>query len=344
MSNSLAHFLREKGIKPNDIVPIIAKRSWHIIVAMLGIMKAGGAYMPIATECPKDRIQTILSETKSKIGFVLDYNEQIDDIEFLKLNDLESDMMKEKPIIKNLNKTKDLCYVIFTSGSTGLPKGVMIRHENVINTIFWRLGSSLKYDICSVSNIITDTFSEDILCALIGGQKLYFINNNKDIEIIADFIQSKNGEVEIMTTPSFFDSISAYIKRIKKATLVGERLSDIVCKKVLNKAEILYNEYGPSECSICATRLKVKEAVNSIGKPIANTQIYILDKKNHPLPIGVAGELCIAGAGVGKGYLNRPELTAEKFVPNPFATKENHHGEVMYHTGGSGLLEDGWTN
>lgn len=339
MSNSLALFLRKKGVERNEIVPIIAQRGWQIIVAILGVLKAGGAYMPIDPDYPIDRVQYIVNETKSKIGLVLKYKGILDGIELLDLEKLNIEKPKDERnlSINHCSEASSLCYVIFTSGSTGRPKGVMIKHENVYNTLMWRK-QERKEDavVLSLSNIITDTFTEDLFSALLSGGKLDLVYENKSIRSIIKRILKYHGNVDIMGTPTFLKTIFVNLKQdiaIQKVTAVGEKIDEEGYQVISSKTHEIYNGYGPSECSICATRNKMKETDLSIGKPIANTQIYILGKNDTLLPIGVPGELCIAGDGVGLGYLNRPDLTAEKFVPNPFATEKNHHGKTMYRTG-----------
>lgn len=353
MSNSLAHFLREKGVKRNDVVPIIAKRSWHVIVAMLGVMKAGGAYMPVSPEFPSERMKYMFETANVKIALTYGYFIATDDVN---LNDIDVEMISLVDIdyyentimVQNHNAVEDLCYIIFTSGSTGQPKGVAINHKNVSNychnnnnNVCHKLISDGMESIVSVTNIVFDIFVTESLLPLVNGLTIYFANDEEVMsqDKLSNLIMRNQIDV-IQTTPTKMKSYMLdcnnldYLSVLKTIILGGEALPEELYKDIseYSKAK-LFNIYGPAETTVWSTNAEVTSTDITIGSPIANTQIYILDKSNTPLPIGVAGELCIAGEGVGKGYLNRPELTTEKFVPNPFATEENHHGKIMYHTG-----------
>ena len=347
MSNSLAHYLREKGVKPNDVVPIIAKRSWHIIVAMLGILKAGGAYMPVDPTYPIDRIEYMFETANVKIAVMYDYDESINvdsiDLAFF-------DYSENNSCIDNVNSPEDLCYIIFTSGSTGKPKGVAICHRNVgnycdnnKNNVCYRIIKDSYDSIVSVTNTIFDIFVTESILPLLNGITIYFAND-KEIasqEKLSELVL--NAEIDVIqTTPTKMRSYildknnTAYLNALKVIVLGGEALpTDLFLElKQYTDAEI-FNIYGPAETTVWSTNKKVDDIDITIGKPIANTQIYILDQNKKPLPIGVAGELCISGDGVGKGYLNRPEMTAEKFIPNPFYDEKSNStaGKTMYCTG-----------
>ena len=353
MSNSLAHYLRDKGVKRNDVVPIIATRSWHIIVAMLGIMKAGGAYMPVSPEFPLERIQYMFETASVRLALTYGYiieaeNTYFKDknIEIISLDTM--DYFANTLRVQNKNKSEDLCYIVFTSGSTGQPKGVSISHMNTSNychnnkdNVCHKIISEDKSRIVSVTNIVFDIFVTESLLPLLNGLTIYMAN---DEEIMSQGKLSKliiENNIEVLqTTPTKMRSYLIdknkleYLSVLKTIVLGGEALSkELVSDINIYTDAKIYNIYGPAETTVWSTNVEIINDDITIGSPIANTQIYILDKNNNILPIGVPGELCIAGEGVGKGYLNRPELTAEKFVPNPFATKENHHGKIMYHTG-----------
>ena len=337
MSNALAGHLRNTGIHRNEVVPIISKRNWRIIVAMLGILKAGGSYMPVSPDYPEDRIKTMLSiaECKRVLCYGYESNLTVERIDLSKF-DFDGNQMP----VESINSPDDLCYIIFTSGSTGTPKGCCIRHRNFANTLHWRkeqYNNGTKDIICT-SSIFTDTFGEDIFSNLISGNTIHLVADNKNLNSIKRETELSNESNNcLMTTPTFFSTIMSVMKNAKwsDVTLVGEQLTKDIVDKYSASIKTLHNEYGPSECSVCASykSIKAENQVVTIGRPIANTQIYILDDHLQLLPVGVAGELCIAGDGVGKGYLNRPDLTAEKFIPNPYSTKENGHGKILYRTG-----------
>lgn len=345
MSNSLAHFLREKGVKANDVVPIIAKRSWHVIVAMLGVLKAGGAYMPVAPDYPTDRIEHMLEIAKSKIALLCGYQEKLK-VECVDL--VAFDYAGNTQGIVNVNQSEDAAYVIFTSGSTGEPKGITISHRNLGN--FTNCNEKNRYQHFAIKNgeviLASTVFTFDIsvfeiYMALLNGLTVVLTNEweTASPNAIANLIE-KNGIEILHATPTkmqmFLNDVD-FCRALKCVTVMmlgAEELTSEICTKIskFSKAAI-FNGYGPTEITIGASFKMIVASDITIGTPIANTQIYILDKDYNPLPIGVAGELCIAGEGVGKGYVNRPELTAERFVPNPFATEENRHGKIMYRTG-----------
>ena len=337
MSNSLAHYLREEiGIKPNDVVPIIAKRSWHIIVAMLGILKAGGAYMPIDPSYPYERIKYILDLSKPKI--VLEYNWGKDyHIDSKNLDLYKFDYYSNIDYINNINNPNDLSYIIFTSGSTGKPKGVSQKHICLTNLICWQIRDA---DNCFIKNIMGqviitfDVSVQEIVFSLLSEKCLYFTNEEvkNNIFLFLDFVKNNNIDT-LFVTPSYFSILRSkdkelILNRLKTVFFAGEKLELTNSFFELYKNVSMYNQYGPAETAVISSSGKLSNQDITIGKPIDNTQIYIIDENQKPLPIGVAGELCISGDGVGKGYLNCPELTAEKFIPNPFI-----EGKTMYCTG-----------
>ena len=339
MSNSLAHHLRSKGIAPDSIVPIISKRSWHIIVAMLGVLKAGAAYMPVDPTYPKDRIDYMFETARCSLALTFGYSEKLDiDVISLEAFDFASDITP----VSNLNSSEDLCYIIFTSGSTGKPKGVAICHRNVINYSAEHglnvVGGIIKpgENIVSVTNTTFDIFVTESLLPLLNGICIYFANDEQVFsqKKLAELITSDPIDV-IQTTPTKMRSYImdkqnvAYLKKLKAIVLGGEALPTDLYLELRNYTDAkIFNIYGPAETTVWSTNKCVEDTHITIGRPIANTQVYILDANRKPLPIGVAGELCISGDGVGKGYLNRPELTAERFIPNPFIP-----GTTMYCTG-----------
>ena len=340
MSNSIAHCLREKGIKPNDVVPIIAKRSPHIIVAMLGVLKSGGAYMPVSPSYPAERIEYMLETVGAKLALTFGYS--CENIEEISLNSFDYSHNTEH--IENLNCPDDLCYVIFTSGSTGKPKGAAVSHKNVVNycadndfNVCRKIIGKDARSIVSVTNFIFDIFVTESILPLLNGIKIYLTSDTQTVsqKQLGRLITDSGAEI-IQTTPTkmrsyiFDKSNLEYLSVLKTIILGGEEFPmDLFEKLKKNTSAEIYNIYGPAETTVWSSFEHAQASSDiSIGRPIANTHIYILDGDGKPLPIGIAGELCISGDGVGKGYINCPELTAEKFVPNPFVS-----GETMYHTG-----------
>ena len=340
MSNSIAHYLRiEKGIHRNDIIPIIANRSWLFYVAMLGILKAGGAFLSIESNFPTDRICYMLNECKAKV--VLS-NAGFKDANIDVIDMTDFDYSSNKCELNNINESDDLCYVIYTSGSTGKPKGLMISHKNAVNfscknslNVMGYIIPDNNYSFLSITNTIFDMFITECILTMANGLTVILANQKETVsqELLNIMCQRTKPDI-IETTPSKLkilmsdENLLDYIKDIKIFILGGEEMTDSFYAYLKERTKgIIFNNYGPAETTVWSTIKKVNQII-TIGKPIANTQIYILDKNRKPLPIGIAGELCISGDGVGKGYLNNPELTAEKFIPNPFIK-----GKTMYCTG-----------
>jgi len=339
-SNSLAHCLRNKGVAPGTVVPIISRRSWHMIVAMLGILKAGGAYMPVDPAYPKDRIDYMFETAQCSLALTFGYSEQLD-IETVSLENFDFDA--DPSPVENRNHAEDLCYIIFTSGSTGKPKGVSLCHRNVVNysddnhhNVCHSIIEANHQSIVSVTNIIFDIFVTESLLPLLNGICIYFADDEQVFsqKKLAELIASNPIDV-IQTTPTKMRSYImdkqnvAYLQKLKAIVLGGEALPTDLYLELRSCTDAkIFNIYGPAETTVWSTNKCVEDTHITIGKPIANTQVYILDANKRPLPIGVAGELCISGDGVGKGHLNRPELTAERFLPNPFVP-----GTTMYCTG-----------
>jgi amino acid adenylation domain-containing protein/FkbH-like protein len=343
-ANQLARKLRETGITANVIVGILAERSVETIIAILGILKAGGAYLPIDPEYPEERITYVLED--SGVGIVLTDPKFKEKISFkgkiINLQDTTLYKGKDENL-ENVNTDKDLAYIIYTSGSTGEPKGVLIEHRNIVNQIIGlksicKFDGSLRYAL--LYKLTFDVSVQQIFVCLTSGAKLFVpseeIRNN--MNQFWQFID-KNGINIIDTVPSFAEAMieSRDVKQnlqfeyfIIGADTFSKNLYDRL-KDAFSIKQII-NAYGPTETTINATLYPCKETeldkTVPIGRPLPNYTIYILDKYNNLVPVGIPGELCIGGKGVGRGYLNKSELTTEKFIPNPFI-----EGERIYKTG-----------
>ena len=331
LSNRIANSLIEKGVKPNDIVVFALPRNSYLIPVMFGILKSGAAYMPIDPDYPKDRIDYMLFDSNAKF-YITESN----------LNEFIADN-EENPKVKITSD--NYCYCIYTSGSTGKPKGTLLYHKGIINlisdlSIYKDLSSCKTFGF--MTTITFDVATQEIFTALLHGFTgvLFPEKKHTDIKEIVDTIEKQNVDV-VNATPSYFDALTSteenavrVLKALKTVALAGEKfyLNSTVQKFISDNDIIFENQYGPVELHVIATATTLKDNdCNSIGKPIANNQAYILDKYNNPMPIGQTGELCIAGDGVGAGYLNRPELTAEKFIDNPFGKGKLYKtGDLAY--------------
>jgi amino acid adenylation domain-containing protein len=339
-ANQVARVLRGKGVKPDNIVGIIVKRSFEMIIGILGVLKAGGAYLPLDPEYPKGRIKFMLDDSGANILLTQSWfkgNLKFEG-EIIELDDgriYKGDVSNLEPI----NCVNDLAYVIYTSGSTGNPKGVMIEHQSVINLA---CGQITGYKINELDRILQfytisfDPFVEQLFIAIMSGASLYLIDKDTllDTSRFSAFMQD-NAITHMDAVPSFLDNLDLReLVNLKRVAASGEACTINLIKR-LNKNRIheFYNSYGPTETTVTSNVYHIanlEELIITvpIGKPIANYKAYILDKDAGLSPIGVAGELCIGGDGLARGYLNRLELTVEKFVENPFIP-----GERIYRTG-----------
>ena len=350
-ANQLAGVLRGKGVKADTIVAIMVERSLELMVGIMGIIKAGGAYLPISPEYPDDRIKYMLEDSKTTL--LLTQKHLLHTIEFDGIAiDIEDKQLYQgnKTDLEIVNHSKDLAYVIYTSGSTGKPKGVMIQHGSVINLVTG-LGKII-YDqytgplrVALIAQYVFDASVKQIFASILRGDCLHIIPEEyrtigeKLIEYYIDnAIDISDG------TPSHLKLIlSDNREKIKDITVKhfiigGEELPVHAVKDFFTlcgaKKPEITNIYGPTECCVDSTAFRIDseglEPLNTIpiGRPLVNYSVYVLDKDHKLQPVGVAGELCIAGDGLARGYLNKPELTEEKFAANPFVP-----GERMYKTG-----------
>ncbi|OOM73735.1 linear gramicidin synthase subunit D [Clostridium puniceum] len=343
-SNSLARVLREKDVKSESIVGIMLGRSLEMAVGIMGILKAGAAYLPIDPEYPEDRIKYMLEDSKSqmlltqkKLIDVLSYSGQIIDIEDNSLYECE------KSNLGKVSEPNNLSYIIYTSGTTGKPKGVMVEHRSVVDTLLWR---KEEYQLDKKDNVLVlfsyafDGFVTNFFTTILSGASAVIINAEECRDALA--IRKaiiKNNITHFICIPVLYSAILECskcedLRSLRVVTLAGDKTTKNIIDLSRSKNEQieLVNEYGPTENSVATTIYRNMQKIDSeiipIGKPRRGTKVYILDKNNCLVPIGVPGELCVSGDGLARGYLNREELTAEKFIDNPFES-----GTRMYKTG-----------
>ena len=349
-ANSLAHELRKNGVTNNTIVGVLQQRSFKMIIAILAVLKAGGSYIPIAPDYPNDRIEYMLKDSNASILLTSEGNRIKTDKKIININD-EKIYKENKENLENISKPEDLSYLIYTSGSTGTPKGVMLKQHNLSNfynsmkeTIEY-LKDEKQHKILSITTVAFDIFAFETLMSLTRGLTLYMTNENEqkmtsEIERII-----KENKVEIMqTTPSVMkfhlENIKNKnnIKSLKYIMLAGEPLSKVLVDNIKNMIPgvTIYNGYGPSETTIFSTIANVTNQEKiTIGRPIHNTQIYILNKNGKIMPEGIVGELFISGDGVGKGYINKDEQTKTSFITNQF-----DQTKIMYKVGDLGTFDE----
>ena len=352
-ANSLAYFLRNKqNVKRESTVGIMVNRSLEMIIAILGVMKAGGVYIPIDPNFPEDRINYMLETSSASILLI---SEKLKD----KVNyknkvsiDLENKDIYDLPNknLENINELSDLLYIIFTSGSTGKPKGVMQTQRTLVNFAHYcndyvgYLKEPENQSIATIATISFDIFSYEALIPLQKGVTVVIANDNeKTTSKLLNDLMEKNNVTAMQATPSVMQIFAndvknmPYLKNLKYLTLTGEQVPISLVRKLKEYGDmIIYDGYGPTETYYC-TLSEIKDNFITIGKPFYNDQMYILDKSLKPVPVGVVGEIYIAGDGLARGYLNNPELTEKSFIANPFV-KDTY----MYKSGDLGkYMENG---
>jgi amino acid adenylation domain-containing protein len=336
-ANQLGRYLQNKGVKPETLVGICIERSLDMIVGLLGILKAGGAYVPIDPTYPEERITYMLEDTDCEIVLAQEH------LKLPKTNsktinlDADWDKIENEPAenVKSEVKSDNLAYVIYTSGSTGKPKGVMIEHKNTVSMLEWAKNiyntNEIKGILASTS-INFDLSIYELFLPLTTGNTIILVDN------ILSFNDSINRDKVslINTVPSaikqLFDE-KLISDSVKVINLAGEKLKQQVVENLylLKPSLKVIDLYGPSEDTTYSTySLRRVNGFDTIGRPVSNTQIYITDKNLNIVPIGIAGELCISGYGLARGYLKRSELTSEKFIKNPFSNDPNSR---LYKTG-----------
>lgn len=341
MADSLANKLTKLRISKGDVVGAYLDRTELVIVAQIAALKLGGVFLPIDHRYPQDRIDYMLADCN--VSIVLTDEElppswNVNSFNIRKFNFEECDYYSVDV------EPDDPCYIIYTSGSTGKPKGCVLKHRELVNfcvnnNILESAKDIDKKIAVAVNTISFDFFIAESLMPLVHGWTVVIASDEESNEkarfrelIIkhkVNIVQTTPTRLELYTS----GNDNSHFQQIQLVVSAGEALPAVLLQKIRSICGAkVYNPLGPSECSVWNLGGNFKKDI-TIGKPIANNQVYIVDSTFNMLPIGVAGELCIAGEGVGAGYLNKPELTAEKFIHNPFATEENHHGKVMYRTG-----------
>ncbi|MDC8004726.1 amino acid adenylation domain-containing protein [Aureisphaera galaxeae] len=338
LSNEMANFLAETyQVTPGELVGVQFERNEYTLISLLAILKLGAAYIPIDPQYPEERIAYIQENSNCKLII----NEEV--LETFKAGDFNS--QRERYI----SSPNDLAYVLYTSGSTGKPKGVLIEHASLTNYLNWCKGYYFtegvdRADFGLFTSLSFDLTVTSLFLPIMGGGKLKVWNPDMEItEILKAYFESDLNCIKL--TPAhitLLDKIEVSTTDIQLAIVGGDQLEQkqIDTLKRLNPSMRIYNEYGPTEATVGCITYEVSNCDDGnilIGKPIANTKIYILDDSLEIQPIGVKGEIYIEGNGLARGYLNRPELTEDRFIQNPY----NEHSR-LYKTGDIGKwLDDG---
>ncbi|MBD1861335.1 MULTISPECIES: non-ribosomal peptide synthetase [Trichocoleus] len=371
-ANQLAHYLQQVGVGTETLVGICVDRSLDVLIAILGVWKAGGAYVPLDPEYPRDRLQFMLQDSQVLVLLTQRSHVEVFDISPFSLQEesgkpisgedqtlrvicLDQDrelIAQQKQSAPASVATADhLAYVIYTSGSTGMPKGVMVEHRGLCNVVAAQQQSfnlPLGSRVLQFSAWSFDASIFEMLMALGSRGTLYIVPQSArspGIELV-QFLQTQSIAAAILPPAVLALLPENDLSTLQTVIAGGEACSGEIVRKWA-QGRRLFNAYGPTETTIWATVAELTHRAESpekpsIGRPVANIQIYVLDAHQQPVPIGVVGELYIGGDGVARGYLNRPDLTAERFIPCPFSASP---GARLYKTGdlaryrSDGLLE-----
>ena len=345
LSNQLAHFLRSRHhVKKDQVVALMPDRSKWLVVGMLGILKSGACFMPMDPAIPHSRKQWMLADSGADILLTVG-NDALSggDAAGIQVLDISALPLADQPVTNpvSVNTSGDLAYILYTSGSTGNPKGTMIGHRNFVNMILYlkeKFAVDKRDNVLQFASVSFDASVYEIFLSLFSGAGLIMLPGQIifDIDAFESFIQEKKASVALLP-PVYLNKLHQDKLNTLRVLVTGGEEAIVKDAVYLSKRLDFYNAYGPTECAVIATVFKAGQDLAGkrsvpIGKPIGNTNIYILDEDGQLLPIGVEGEICISGAGVGRGYLNAPGLTDKKFVPDPF-----REGVKMFRTGDRGF-------
>ncbi|PHM39143.1 Amino acid adenylation [Xenorhabdus mauleonii] len=368
-ANRLAHHLIALGVRPDSRVAICVERSPDMVIGLLGILKAGGAYVPLDPAYPPERLAYMLEDSepvalltqaalKGKLNTTI-ATVLLENVLYPQ-GALTEAQPEHNPVSQMLGlASHHLAYIIYTSGSTGQPKGVAIAHRNTVNFLTWAQHTFSPEEFAHTlfaTSLNFDLAVFECFAPLLAGGTVHLVPDVLSL-LTQEHIAQKQGAPEpsislINTVPSAMVRLmesNTIPASIRSVNLAGEALKSHLVERLLTHTSVHHvcNLYGPSETTTYSTWTRMTSEtgfVNHIGRPIANTRIYILDRHHQPVPLGVIGEIYIAGAGVARGYLNRPELTAERFLADPFSQDTHAHitNERMYKTGDLGRwLPDG---
>jgi amino acid adenylation domain-containing protein/non-ribosomal peptide synthase protein (TIGR01720 family) len=345
-ANQLAHYLQKLGVGPDVPVGLCLERSSDFIVCMLGIMKAGGAYLPLDVNTPHERLAAMLADTRTPVLITCAARDRsFPGCRTLSLDHIAGELAKEPTRDCDSAVTRaNLAYVIFTSGSTGRPKGVAVEHRqlcNYVHAIDRRAELSSCRSFAIVSTLVADLAHTMLFPSLLTGGTLHLLSEDQAAspDLLARYF-NENPIDCLKIVPTHLNALLSSthgIELLPRRNLIlgGEACPRNLVEKIhaLSSGVVVWNHYGPTETTVgCVAQPLIGDDTGTIaaGKPLSNNTAYVLNERLRPVPIGVTGELYVGGEGVARGYLNRPELTAERFVPDPLSKEP---GRRFYSTG-----------
>src|SRR5258708_37657771 len=349
-ANRLAHYLRELGVKPDERVAICVERGFEMIVGLLAILKAGGGYVPLDPAYPEERLQYMLEDSNPVVLLTQKHLRNLfsgsnESVEMLDIGSFPAAWQRQ--VETNLDVASDLtsrnlAYVLYAFGSTGVQKGVMVEHRGVVNFLCSMAaapGITAQDRLLAVTSISFDIAALELYLPWSHGAQMVVAGRRDSIDPheLQQLIKEHGATIMQATPATWRALLNAQWKPPAGLKILcgGEALPADLAVRLAEQGESLWNLYGPTETTIWSACVEIeRDAADatvhaSIGRPIANTQIYLLDEYGEPVPVGAVGEIYIGGAGVARGYLNRPDLTAERFVGDPFGGTEGR----MYKTG-----------
>ena len=349
-ANQIAHYLRGLGVGPDSLVGVCLQRSPEMVAGLLGVWKAGGAYVPLDPSYPKERLAFMVSDAAVQVLLTEKRCEHLFSPAHSRTVRLDSDW----PLIARESQSNpdsgatpsDLAYVMYTSGSTGTPKGAMILQSGLVNYLTWAIktyGVKPGGSVPVHSSISFDLTVTSLYTPLLAGARVELLAEDAAAQSLLAALQRQKGRSLVKITPAHLELLSQQLTPDEVADMTnvfvigGENLlaEKLRMWREFAPATRLINEYGPTETVVgcCVYEVQADDPRNGsvpIGRPIDNTQLYVLDSDLQPIPVGETGELYIGGAGVARGYWNRPELTEERFLPDPFSGKP---GARLYKSG-----------
>ncbi|WP_212004673.1 non-ribosomal peptide synthetase/type I polyketide synthase [Chitinophaga sp. HK235] len=339
-SNQLARYIREQyrqrtgqELKPDALIALCMDRGLEMVVSILAVLKAGGAYVPMDPSYPQQRIDFILEDTGAVLVLSLRRDSELQlPAEKVLYADLTEELYRKEDAsnLPACSSARDLAYIIYTSGTTGKPKGVMIEHESVMNLVFVqkeKLEINTASGVLQYASLVFDASVWEIFSALTLGARLIIVPGNirQDAQLLSEYM-NENGTTTALLPPVLLSVMSSSGLQGLKTLVAGGDVTALKLMQEWSQGRKLVNAYGPTENTVIASMhvYTAGDLNTNIGKPINNAKLHILDSGLQPVPVGVIGELHIGGAGLARGYLNNSELTAERFITDPFATEEDN--------------------